>query len=35
MASQVKMFAVKSDDLYSIPRTSVVQGQNQLPQVVP
>jgi hypothetical protein len=33
-AEQVKVVAAKADDLSSVPRTVIVEGQNQLPQVV-
>lgn len=34
MAEQVKALATRPDKLASVPRTYVVEGQNQLPQVV-
>jgi hypothetical protein len=35
MAQWEKVLAAKPDDLSSIPREHVVEGRNQLPQVVP
>lgn len=34
MAGSVKVFAAKPEDLSSIPRTHIVKGENQLPQIV-
>lgn len=34
MARQLKMLAEKTDDLSSVPRTNMVEGENQLQQAV-
>lgn len=35
MAHLVKVFAVKLDDLSSIPGTHIIEGKNQLHKIVP